>query len=63
MTVIGGTNPDAAVAINGAPVEVNALGIFSQAVSLEEGVNLIEVMATDLQAESQFQSIAVFYVR
>ena len=63
VTVIGGTNPDAAVAINGAPVEVNALGIFSQAISLEEGVNLIEVVATDLQAESQFQSIAVFYVR
>ena len=62
VTVTGGTNPDAAVAINGIPVEVNALGIFSETVSLESGVNLIEVVATDLQAHSQSQPIAVFYV-
>ena len=37
VTVTGGTNPDAAVAINGNPVEVNALGIFFETVSLEPG--------------------------
>ena len=63
VTVTGGTNPDAAVAINGIPVEINVLGIFSKAVPLEPGVNLIEVVGTDLQADSQAQSIAVFYVR
>jgi uncharacterized protein YfaP (DUF2135 family) len=63
VIVTGGTNPDAAVAINGIPVEINALGIFSKAVSLEEGVNLIEVVGTDLQADSQSQTVAVFYVR
>ena len=63
VIVTGGTNPDAAVAINGIPVEINALGIFSQTVSLEEGVNLIEVVGTDLQADSRSLSIAVFYVR
>ena len=63
VTVTGGTNPDAAVAINGIPVEINALGIFSKTVSLEEGVNLIEVVGTDLQADSQSQTVAVFYVR
>ena len=63
VTVTGGTNPDAAVAINGVPVEINALGIFSKAVPLEEGVNLIEVVGTDLQADSQSQTIVVFYVR
>ena len=63
VTVSGGTNPDAAVAINGIPVEINALGIFSKAVSLEEGVNLIEVVGTDLQSDSQSQTVAVFYVR
>ena len=63
VTVTGGTNPDAAVAINGVPMEINALGIFSTAVSLEEGANLIEVVGTDLQSDSQSQSIAVFYVR
>ncbi len=63
VTVTGGTNPDAAVAINGIPVEINALGIFSKAVSLEDGVNLIEVVGTDLQADSQARTVAVFYVR
>jgi len=63
VMVTGGTTPDAAVAINGVPVEINALGIFSEAVSLEEGANLIEVVGTDLQADSQSQTIAVFYVR
>ncbi len=63
VTVTGGTNPDAVVAINGNPVEINALGIFSQAVSLEEGANLIEAIGTDLQPDSQTQTIAVFYVR
>ena len=51
------------MAINGTPVEINALGISgSKAVSLEPGVNLIEVVGTDLQADSQSQTIAVFYV-
>ena len=63
VTVTGGTNPDAAVAINGVPVEINALGIFSKAVPLEEGVNLIEVVGTDLQADTQSRTVAVFYVR
>ena len=62
VTLIGGTNPDAAVAINGIPVEVNALGLFSHAVSLDEGANLIEVTATNLQDQSQSHAIAVFYV-
>ena len=63
VIVTGVTNPDAAVAINGIPVEINALGIFSKAVFLEEGVNLIEVVGTDLQADSQARTVAVFYVR
>ena len=63
VTVTGGTKPDAVVAINGNPVEVNAMGIFSNAVSLAEGINLIEVVATDLEAHNQSQSIVVFYVR
>ena len=63
LTVTGGTNPDTAVAINGIPVEINALGIFSQAVSLEEGANLIEVVGTDIEGDSQSQTVAVFYVQ
>ena len=62
LTVMGSTNPDAVVAVNGIPVEINVLGIFSTDIVLEEGVNLIEVVGTDLQADSQSETIAVFYV-
>ncbi len=48
--------------INGIPVEINALGIFSGAVTLEEGPNLIEIVATDIQGNVRFQTVAVFYL-
>ena len=60
IRVVGVTRPDALVGVNGIPVEVNALGIFSTTLSLEEGDNLIEVVATDLR-EVRFQTVAVFY--
>ena len=50
------------VGINGIPAEINALGIFSGAVTLEEGPNLIEIVATDIQGNVRFQTVAVFYL-
>ena len=62
IPLFGGTRADAVVGVNGIPVEVNAQGIFSTTVTLEEGANFIEVVATDLQGNVRFQTVAVFYL-
>ena len=62
IPVIGGTRADAVVGVNGTPVEVNVLGIFSTTVTLEDGPNFIEVVATDIQGNVRFQTVAVFYL-
>ena len=46
--VLGKTRPDAVVAVNGVPVEVDATGTFRHDLILEDGANLIEVVASDL---------------
>ena len=61
VQVIGGTRLDAVVGVNGKPVAVNEMGIFSATVLLEEGFNLIEVVAVDIQQNVNFQTVAVFY--
>ena len=48
--------------MNGIPVDVNGLGIFSTTVTLEEGANFIEVVATDISGNVRFQTVAVFYL-
>ncbi len=62
ISVIGGTRPDAVVGVNGDPVDINALGIFSTSLALEEGPNFIEVVATDIQGNVRFQTVGVFYL-
>ena len=63
ITVVGGTRPDAVVGVNGTPVDMNAFGIFSSTIPLEEGGNFIEVVATDINGNVRFQTIAVFYLQ
>ena len=62
IPVIGGTLPEAVVGVNGVPVDTNGLGIFSTVVTLEEGANFIEVLATDIDGSVRFQTVAVFYL-
>lgn len=62
IPVIGGTRPEAVVGVNGIPVDINSLGIFSTTVTLEEGGNFIEVLATDIDGSVRFQTVAVFYI-
>ncbi len=61
VIVLGVTTLDAIVGVNQIPVEVNSLGVFSASVALEEGANLVEVVATNIQGNIRFQTIAVFY--
>ena len=61
VNVLGVTTLDAIVGVNQIPVEINSLGIFSAPVALEEGANLVEVVATNIQGNIRFQTVAVFY--
>ena len=61
LPVSGVTKPDAVVLVNGSIVEVNALGIFSVVVILEDDTNLIEVVATDIYGNLRSGTIGVFY--
>ena len=61
VQMIGGTRLDAMVGVNGKPVSVNEMGIFSATVLMEEGFNLIEVVAVEFQQNVNFQTVAVFY--
>jgi len=61
VQVVGVTALDAVVGVNEIPTEVSELGIFSSTVELEEGANLIEVVAADLSGNVRFQTVVVFY--
>ena len=62
ISILGGSSPDAVVGINGIPVDIDALGLFSETFSLEEGPNFFEVVAADFQDNLRFQTVVVFYV-
>jgi len=59
VSIIGATSVDAVVTVNGVPVEVDVLGLFSILVTLEEGPNVIEVIASDLMGNIRFQTVVV----
>ena len=61
VQVVGVTALDAVVGINEIPTDVSELGIFSSNVDLEEGANLIEVVAADISGNVRFQTVVVFY--
>ena len=62
IQILGVTRPDAVVAINGYPVEAGPSGIFAGNLALEEGANLVEVVATDIDGNVRSEVIAVFYI-
>ena len=62
VTVEGATVPDAIVGINGAPVDTDALGGFFETIALQEGANLLELVATDFDDNLRFESVVVFYI-
>ncbi len=62
VPVLGSTSPEAVVGVDGTPVDINALGIFSTFVTLEDGGNFIEVLSTDIDGNVRFQTVGVFYL-
>ena len=62
VEVIGITLPGAIVTVNGELAEVDNQGNFTTLVSLEEGPNLIEVVASDLEGNQDNYSSAIIFV-
>ncbi len=63
LVVKGQTEPDAVVSVNEVVVDVAADGKFSTTLMLEEGPNLIEVVASDFEGNEGSASITVIYVK
>ena len=62
LYVVGRTRVDAVVTINDTVVEPNIDGQFSLTVDLEEGPNIIEVVASVASGEQLDLVLVVFYV-
>jgi uncharacterized protein YfaP (DUF2135 family) len=61
VQVRGRSAPDAVVSVNGQPVEVDASGNFSATVTLENGPNSIDVIASDFRGNQQSRVISLIY--
>ena len=62
VEVIGITTPGAVVSINGELAEVDEEGNFTMMVVLEEGPNIIEVIASDLEGNEESHTLVIVYV-
>ncbi len=62
VAVIGITTAGAMVSINGELAEVDAEGNFTMMVVLEEGPNIIEVIASDLEGNEESHTLVIVYV-
>ena len=62
VRVSGTTVPDAVVSVNGEIVEVDEQGSFTTMVALEEGPNIIEVIASDLEGNEVSKILVIFYI-
>lgn len=61
IRVSGSTSPGAEVSINGELIDVDEQGNFAAMVQLEEGPNVIEVIATDYDGNEESCILAVIY--
>ena len=62
VPVSGMTVPDSYLSVNGVSVLVGSDGSFSTTVVLEEGPNLIEVIASDGNGDEQSAVLAIIYI-
>ncbi len=61
VEVVGHTSPSAVVSVNGEIVEVDGEGNFTTMVVLEEGPNIIEVIASDLEGNEESRVFVIIY--
>ncbi len=62
VEVMGCTSPRAVVSVNGELAEVDEEGNFTMMVVLEEGPNIIEVIASDLEGNQESCVLVIIYV-
>lgn len=62
VRIDGMTSPDATVSVNGILVDVDEEGRFTAIVSLEEGANLIEVIASDFAGNEESAVLAIINI-
>ncbi len=62
VEVMGRTTPGAVVSVNGELAEVDEEGNFTMMVVLEEGPNIIEVLASDLEGNEDSRTLVIIYV-
>lgn len=62
VQVKGVTSADAVVSVNGSMVDVGADGTFSTPLSLAQGPNSIEVVASDSEGNENSQVLTVIYM-
>jgi hypothetical protein len=63
VRAFGGTELDAVVAVGGVPVSIDERGLFEATVPLQQGPNLVEVVASSVTSgEQHVVSRTVFYV-
>ena len=61
--LVGGiTSPDAVVSVNGVLVDVDEKGRFTSTVSLQEGPNLIEAVASDFHGNQVSSVLTIIYI-
>ena len=63
VDVRGHTVSDAVVTVNGQVVAVNGNGTFTTTIALEEGPNVIEVLASDFHGHQDTRVLTVISVR
>lgn len=62
IRVGGSTSPGAEVSVNGELIDVGEQGDFAAMVELEEGPNVIEVIATDYEGNEAYRILTVIYL-
>jgi hypothetical protein len=61
VTIRGKTLADAIVSINGDPIDVDSNGNFSMTVTLEEGSNVFDIIATDEAGDEETTQLVVSF--
>jgi len=61
VTVVGTTSPDSVVTVNDDIIVVGADGRFESTISLEQGPNVIEIVASDLEGNEATLELSINY--
>ena len=61
IQIVGQTSPNAVVSVNGDLVDLDTVGKFQYAITLDQGANIIEIVASDPNGNEQDKILRVIY--